>query len=190
MVNDLVPTLNNPYYEFKIKEALQRFKKEYHALLVKWLDMKGKQPSWIVTGRGGLNTSKYNATMERINKVMLELAELPKSFENKVNKYKKKAFKEKKERENFKLKNELLQPLPDLKFKTVIRELDLLGNGNIEEQRCYVHEDYMIANAWGAWRVFSDETGKELHTLKATETLRDAKEIVRSMIKKNINHVS
>jgi hypothetical protein len=184
MVKELLPTLDNPYYEYKVKEALQRFKKKYHGLLVKWLDMKGKQPSWIVTGRAGLNVNKYNKTMERINNVMLELAELPNEFKDKLTYYENKSYKEKKEEFHKQLQEELKQPLPELKFKTVIKEFDLRGNGHVSERRFYVFGDYMITRSWGAWRVISEKSGKEIYSTKSNGTLKDAKAYVQLMIKK------
>jgi hypothetical protein len=59
-VKEVTSKLDNEYYIYKIKSALQSFKKKYHAAFVSWLSAKASQPHWAVSGRGNLNKSRYD----------------------------------------------------------------------------------------------------------------------------------
>jgi hypothetical protein len=181
-VKTVITMTTNNYYIFKLKSGLQRFKKIYHAAYVKYLTHKANNPSWVTTGRGGMNVSKYNKSMNRQDSLMMELANLPKEFEGEMNKYKNKIRKDKEEALKTQLQEELKQPLPDLTFKTVTRDFDVYGRGTTVKTRFYECEDYSVAKLWGAFRVFYK--GKEIYSTKSAGTLQDAKVYVQLQIKK------
>jgi hypothetical protein len=95
-VKSILSLTNDEYYIYKLKSGLQRFKKNYHQAYIKYLTHKGNNPSWAVTGRGNLNVSRYNKAMDRQNKLMSELATLPKEFEQYMSKYRNKIKREQK----------------------------------------------------------------------------------------------
>lgn len=183
LVRNTVTELNNSYYEYKLKEALQRFKKQYHELTVKYLSAKGSQPSWAVSGRGNLNVSKYNKGIDRQNTIMFELADLPKEFEKKINYYKNKVKKAKENELKNQLQEEIKQPLDDVAFKTVTKDFDIYGRGTAVKTRFYECEGYSTAKLWGAFRVF-DQKGKEIWSAKSNGTLKDAKAYISLLIRK------
>lgn len=182
-VKEVICTLENEYYIYKIKSALQSFKKKYHSAYINWLSAKASQPHWAVSGRGNLNKSRYEKALNRQDKWMFELVELPKELESTINRYRNKARKDKEEQLKAQLKEELKQPLPELKFKTVTKEFDLYGRGTTVKTRFYECEGYSIAKVWGAFRVF-DSAGKEIYSTKSNGTLKDAKAYVQIQIKK------
>jgi hypothetical protein len=185
-VKEVTSKLDNEYYIYKIKCALQSFKKKYHAAFVSWLSAKASQPHWAVSGRGNLNKSRYDKTVSRQDKWLNELVSLPNEFESKLNYY---TNKDKKDKENLlkeQIKLELSQPLPELNFKTVTKELDIYGNGNKVKTRIYECEGYFTCKAWGAWRVYEINTGKEIHSTKSNGTLKDAKAYISLMIKRQL----
>jgi hypothetical protein len=183
-VKEVTNKLDNEYYIYKIKSALQSFKKKYHEAFVNWLSAKASQPHWAVSGRGNLNKSRYDKGISRQDKWMNEIVSLPNEFEGKLNYY---ANKDKKDKETIlkeQLKQELSQPLPELKFKTVTKELDIYGNGNKVMTRIYECEGYFTLKTWGAWRVYDTKTSKEIYSTKSAGTLQDAKAYISLMIKK------
>jgi hypothetical protein len=124
--------------------------------------------------------------VSRQDKWLNELVSLPNEFESKLNYY---TNKDKKDKENLlkeQIKLELSQPLPELNFKTVTKELDIYGNGNKVKTRIYECEGYFTCKAWGAWRVYEINTGKEIHSTKSNGTLKDAKAYISLMIKRQL----
>jgi hypothetical protein len=182
-VLEVISTTKNEYYIFKLKEALQRFKKNYHAQYVKYLTTKGNNPSWAVTGRAGRNMSKYNKDMDRQDNIMMELASLPEEFNSLISKYKNKIKKDKLNKEKQQLQEAIQQGLPELKFKAVTKEMDLYDNGITVKSRFYEYEYYSIVKVWGAFRVYYK--GKEIHSTKSNGTLKQAKEYVAYLVQQD-----
>jgi hypothetical protein len=185
-VKNVLSSTDNQYYIYKLKSKLQQFKKNYHTVYIKYLTHKANNPSWVTTGRGGMNVSRYNQKMSQQDKIMLEVANLPEEMKQEINKYKYKIKRDQESALKEQLKQELSQPLPELTFKTVTKEFDLYGNGSIVKTRFYECEGYSICKVWGAFRVFETNSGKEIHSTKSNGTLQDAKAYVSLMIKKQI----
>jgi hypothetical protein len=176
LVKDILNEINNPYYQYKIKKALQSFKKKYHELYIKWLSQKASCPHWAVTGRGNLNARSYNKKHERANNTMLELAALPEQLEKTIKHYKYKAIKEKQQAEREKAKNTKI----DITFTTETKEFTYMNMK--EKKRVYVHGDYWICKLWGCYRIFKHD--KEIYECKSYEKLDDAKKYVCYLIQK------
>ncbi|AZV43688.1 hypothetical protein BAOM_3079 [Peribacillus asahii] len=183
-VLEAIGTTNNEYYIYKLKEALQRHKKNYHAQYVKYLNHRASNPSWVITGRGNMNVSRYNNKMDQQSRIMMELATMPEEFNKLINKYENKIYKDKQTELNEQLQNELNQPLPDLKFKTINKEVDIYGSGRLFNVRFYECEGYLISKIAGAFRVYNSK-GKELWSAKSKGKLSDAKAYVSLLIKKD-----
>ncbi|MFO1442846.1 hypothetical protein KDN24_06410 [Bacillus sp. Bva_UNVM-123] len=184
-VKKIVNELENDYYIYKIKSALQSFKKKYHNAYVKWLSAKGAQPHWAVSGRGNLSKSRYDKIASRQDKWMFELVGLPEELKNTISYYKNKARKDKENKLKEQLQKELKQHLPDLTFKTTTKEVDIYGNGSKVKSRIYECEGYFTLRAWGAFRVYESATGKELWSAKSNGTLKDAKAYISILVKKD-----
>lgn len=185
-VKNILSDTDNQYYTFKLKQSLQRFKKNYHTAYIKYITHKANNPSWVTTGRSGMNVSKYNQKMSHQDKLMLEVANLPEEMKNEISKYKNKIKRDKESALKEQLQNELKQPLPELTFKTVTKEFDLYNNGSKVKTRFYECEGYSIAKLWGAFRVYETSTGKEIYSTKSAGKLSDAKAFVSLMIKQQI----
>lgn len=176
LVKDILNEINNPYYEYKIKKALQSFKKKYHELYIKWLSQKANCPHWAVTGRANINKRSYEKKLNRANNTMLELASLPEEFEKRIKHYKNKALKEKQQAEREKAKNTKI----DITFTTETKEFTYMGIK--EKKRCYIHGDYWICKLWGCYRIFKHD--KEIYECKSYDKLDDAKRYVCYLIQK------
>ncbi|MEH7116207.1 hypothetical protein V7128_02110 [Neobacillus vireti] len=182
-VKNVLSKTDNQYYIYKLKSKLQQFKKNYHTAYIKYITHKANNPSWVTTGRGGMNVSRYNQKMSQQDKLMLEVANLPEEMKQEINKYKYKIKRDQETALKEQLQKELSQPLPELTFRTVTKEFDLYGNGSTVKTRFYECEGYSICKVWGAFRVFETSTGKEIYSTKSAGTLKDAKAYVSLMIK-------
>lgn len=178
---ELLATTENEYYIYKIKSTLQSFKKNYHAAHVKYLSHKASNPSWTVTGRGGMNVSKYNKGMDRQDKLMLSLADMPKEFESKLMSYKLKIRKDK----NNIVKEMVSNTEINVTFKTETKEFMYMKMQ--EKKRVYSYDGYWICKLWGAFRIFKD--GKEIHGMKTAEKLTDAKKYVCMLVQNEMKAV-
>jgi hypothetical protein len=183
-IKNVISITDNEYYIYKLKLALQRFKKNYHTAYIKYMNHKANNPSWVTTGRGGMNVSKYNQKMNRQDTLMLELTNLPEELKSYISKYRNKIRKDKETAIKAQIQEELKQPLPELTFKTVTKEFDLYNNGSKIKSRFYEAEGYSICKVWGAFRVYEIATGKEIHSTKSNGTLKDAKAYVQMLVKR------
>jgi hypothetical protein len=183
-VKKIILTTENEYYIYKLKKTLQYYKKHYFNNYVSRLENKANNPSWVTTGSAGRNRSRDQKYNNRYDKLMQEWIDLDNDYKGRINTLKNKIKRDQESALKEQLKQELSQPLPDLTFKTVTKEIDMYGNGSLIKSRFYEAEGYSIAKLWGAFRVFKD--GKEIHSTKSNGTLQDAKAYVSLMIKKQI----
>lgn len=178
---ELLATTENEYYIYKIKSTLQSFKKNYHSVYVKYLSHKASNPSWTVTGRGGMNVNKYNKSMSRQDTLMLSLADMPKEFESKLMSYKLKIRKDK----NNIVKEMVSNTEINVTFKTETKEFMYMNCQ--EKKRVYSYDGYWICKLWGAFRIFKD--GTEIHGMKTAEKLTDAKKYVCMLVQNEVEAV-
>lgn len=90
VIIDVLKNNTNDYIEYKAKSFLQWYKKKLYNLYVKILTHKANNPSWMITGRGNLNISKYNKKMEQYNNMLQEYSKLEDKFNNYINNLKEK----------------------------------------------------------------------------------------------------
>lgn len=171
---EVIQTTENEYYIFKLKQALQRFKKHYHQTYTKYLTAKADNPSWAVTGRAGRNRRKDQKAQDRENRYMLEVVDLPKQFEKQLNKYKDKIRKDEKEA----LKKRIEQAKITITFETQTKEFTYMGLK--EKKRVYTYQNYWICKLWGCYRIFKD--GKEIYSMRTIDKLEDAKKYVSMLV--------
>lgn len=170
---------NNEYYTHKLKTELQRFKKNYHSLFIKYLTHKGNNPSWAVTGRGGLNVTRYNKQLNRQDSMMLQLAEMPKELEEFIAKYESKIRKDKKIAVREKVSNTEV----NVTFTASTKEFEYMGYQ--EKKRVYSYGAYSICKLWASFKIFKD--GKEIHSMRTVDKLEDAKKYVCMLIETENN---
>lgn len=190
--NDNVMELINikgctPYIEFKAKTTLQSFKKKYSELYIKILNHRANNPSWAVTGRGGLNISRYNKKQEQLTNMYQKSSQLIDNFNYKTEQFKRQ-IENKQER---KLKAELENNLKSIEHIPEFKRTKIKINGNavvtnvfnisntdyVTSVTAHQLEGYSIIKNWGCFRVY-DVEGKEIYNTKTTETLDTAKKYV------------
>ena len=175
-VNEILEKMENEYYIYKIKTALQSFKKKYHEAYTKYLSHKANNPSWAVTGRGGMNINKYNKSMDRQTSLMLVLAEMPKELDELIMSYK---LKERKDKQNM-IKEAAKNTEINITFKTETKEFRYMRMD--EKKRVYVYNEYWICKLWGCFRIFKGNGENEIYSMKTTEKLDDAKKYVTMLV--------
>ncbi|MEI2465021.1 hypothetical protein [Niallia taxi] len=95
-VTDVLKNTESEYIIYKLKQSLQYFKKSYHQTYISFLSHKANNPSWAVTGRGNLNVSKYNKSMNREDNLRNKLFELTSNMDSNIKKYSNKIKRENK----------------------------------------------------------------------------------------------
>ncbi|QAT65244.1 hypothetical protein EQZ20_10125 [Bacillus glycinifermentans] len=181
-VKKLIKTTDNQSIIYHLKKDLQRFKKRYYDLYVKYLTLRGNNPSWAVTGRAGRNMNRYNKLVDRENAVMLEFTGIPEEFKRKLSEAKDRIRHTKKE----KIKKLVSKINNVIEFKAENKEFTFMNN--LEKKRVYTHGDWFICKTCGAFRIFYK--GNEVHTMLTTETLNDAKKYATYLINQSNTKIS
>lgn len=171
----ILETTNNSKIKYQIKTYLQTYKKSYYELYLKILNHRANNPSWAVTGRGGMNVRRYNKMQNRYDDLLRQSVELSNQYEKQMNKFKRLISKDNQaafEKEYNSKLNEL-EITPN--FTTETKEIDFMGV--TERLRTYNYDGYTVAKTWGMYRIFKN--GKEVTTnLKTNSKLDDAKKYV------------
>ncbi|KAA9007361.1 hypothetical protein F4V43_02420 [Paenibacillus spiritus] len=180
-VSNICNTTDNQRIIYYLKKALQSFKKKYHANKIAYLTAKAATPNIAVTGRGGVNVNHYNKKMDRIDKLMKESIEITDYMKQAVDRAKRDIYKD--ERQAIQNQINSITDIDSAQFKT--DKLPITVAGYTETKRVYIYKQYMIAKAWGCFRVFTLD-GREIESnLKTTDTLTDAKRFVLYLVNKD-----
>lgn len=178
-VIDILKNTNNLEIEYYLKLALQRFKKNYTEAYIKYLNHKGNNPSWIVTGRSGRNATRDRKNNDRQDRLLQNLFDIKNRFKEICNKNRSNIRKEKRlsERKEFEEgTKDILIP----KFERVKKCINPSAVDRIFDKNTtflitmHKYNNYFIAKNWGAWRVYN-QNGVELYSTKTNETLLEAK---------------
>ncbi|WP_430510890.1 hypothetical protein [Gottfriedia solisilvae] len=182
-VIEVLESTDNKYYQMKLKSKLQAFKKKYHKSYINTLSSKASNPSWAVTGRAGRSARANDKAINRQDKLMLEQIELEKDIKSMISKYKNKIRKDKK----LEIEKQVKSTEIEITFKTITKEIDIYGNGFKKKVRTYNYNEYMIFHSWAAFGVYKN--GKEIHRMKTTERLKDAKQYVQMLVNMEQNNL-
>lgn len=177
---EVLKNTDNQKIIYNAKKYLQSYKKKYYELYLKMLTHKANNPSWIVTGRGGLNTRRYNKQCDRYDNMLQEYSRLTSQFDNRIDKIKNEIYKIKKLKEENQINNINEQDIP--KFKKVKIKIKLSNTSNIFDNGSYEvtanqYNDYFIFKNWGCWRIYN-KNGTEIGQVKTNQTLKDAKKLL------------
>lgn len=164
---------------YYIKKYLQSFKKRYYSQYLKILNHKANNPSWVVTGRGGLNVRRYNKMQDRYAKYLGESVKLSEEFKNKMQTFHWQITDTKQRQWKGEISSRL--NLIELKELFTVEKKPITAAGYTETVRTYNYKGYTIAKSWGMFRIFKD--GREIKsTLKTTDTLSTAKKYVLMLV--------
>ncbi|EQB4341425.1 TPA: hypothetical protein ACXDAZ_002687 [Clostridium botulinum] len=179
-----------PYIEYKAKTILQSFKKDYTSAYISVLEHRANNPSWAVTGRGGLNVRRYNKKQEQLTNKMHYQSKLIDKFNYKIDKLQNQIINNEKQKLKIELENNLnsIEEVP--KFKRVKIEINGEPNANIfdltnasytKEKMGHQLDNYTIIKNWGCFRVYNSK-GAEVWHIKTNENLDVAKKYVLYLI--------
>ncbi|UWD47181.1 hypothetical protein NYR90_11565 [Clostridioides difficile] len=178
-VIDILKNTNSLEIEYYLKLALQRFKKNYTEAYIKYLNHKGDNPSWVVTGRSGRNATRDRKNNARQDKLLQNLFDTKNRFKEICDKNRSNIRKEKRLRE----RKEFEEGTKDItipEFKRIKKNINPSATNKIFDGNTtfiitmHTYNDYFIAKNWGAWRVYN-QNGVELYSTKTNETLLEAK---------------
>jgi len=181
-VVDLLEQTDNERIIYNLKKALQSFKKRYFDNYVKRLRNKANNPSWVVTGRAGRNSRKDAKANARYDKLMAEAIELTKQMDRAIERAKDEIRRDKEQR----IKEAVKNVKNELTFKVIIKEVEYMGMK--QRKRVYIYNDYWTVKLWNAYRIFKGT--QEVHTLKTTQNLEDAKQYIAYLVQQESQKVS
>ncbi|BAO04960.1 uncharacterized protein CBO05P1_241 [Clostridium botulinum B str. Osaka05] len=190
--DDVIELVNKeectPYIEYKAKTMLQSFKKDYASAYISVLEHRVNNPSWAVTGRGGLNVCRYNKKQEQLTNKIKRTSELIDKFNYKIERFENQIRNNQKQKLKIELENNLnsIEQIP--KFKrvkikyngdaTAYNNIFDLNNTNcIREGTGHQLNGYTIIKNWGCFRVYNAKGAEVWHT-KTNENLDVAKKYV------------
>lgn len=173
-VLEVLEQTDNERIKYYLKKSLQTFKKRYFENYVKRLRNKADNPSVWVTGRAGRNVSRYNKLNNQYDKLMAESIELMKQIDRAIDRAKDEIRRDKEQH----IKEAVKNIKNDLTFTVMTKEIEYMGYK--ERKRVYMYGEYWTAKLWGCYRIFKGD--QEVHTLKTTQGLEDAKQYIAYLV--------
>jgi hypothetical protein len=179
-VKQIIQTTENEYIIYKLKKTLQHYKKHYHQNYLARLTNKANNPSWVVTGRDGRNSSRDAKYNSRYDKLMQEYIDLDNDYKSRISTLKNKIRSDKKQQ----LRNNIENTNVNIEFKTVTKEFTYMGYN--EKKRVYEYGEYFICKLWNAYKLFHNENEININ-LKTTDKLETAKKALSLYIQQQEN---
>jgi hypothetical protein len=173
-VKTVLADTDDSHIIYTLKTALQRYKRRYFDNYIARLRHRANNPSWAVTGRANLNMRRYNKALGRYDRLLQEAVELTRQMDNAIDRAKRDIRRAREQRE----REQMAQTPLDIEF--VVKTQYITMHGVTERCRTYTHGEYMIARTWGCYRIFRN--GKEIHSMKSTDRLNDAKRYVAMLV--------
>lgn len=168
----VVEMTDNVYFKNRCILLFNRFMKKYYNEYVSYLNMKANNPSWIITGRGNLNVSRYNKKQDQLFNKMGKTVEVVNKFEKDLKQLEYKIInynQQQEEKEISKMSIDNVQ----FEVKTVNRK------------RVYICDKYFIMKSGYVWAIYDLQTNREIKRMKTTQNLDDAKRYVFYLINKD-----
>lgn len=164
---------NNNYERNKIVKLFNSYMKRYFEAYNNYLYHSSINPSWAVTGRGGLNVSRYNKKQDQIHNKMGKTVEIYDKFKSDLSKLKNE-FK----KQSIKHQQEIIQQAinnQDITITFSTRKREIVYYGYKYNTRSYEGKNHFMMKLAGCYRIFESKTGKEVHSMKTNDKLNDAK---------------
>lgn len=182
--NDVIELCKMPscteYIQYKAKSYLQSFKGKYTDAYISILEHKVNNPSWMVTGRGNLNTSKYNKKQEQYDRKLQYANRLIDKFNSKIQQYRNQinSINNKKEYNQYLQDIKGIDPSKEKFKKTRVKinrgAVDHIFNNADYEVAAYEYKGYYILKNYSRFNIY-DSKGQEIEQKHTDGTLRNAK---------------
>ena len=182
--NDVIELSNmpecTPYIEYKAKTYLQSFKKKYAEAYISTLRHRANNVSWMISGRSGLNISRYNKKQDQLTNKMKHECELIDNFNERIQQYKNKinSIQDKKELDSYleAIKNIDISKATFTHVKIKIHRsaiTDIFNNATYEVN-AYKYKEYYILKNYGSFKIYNID-GQEIEQKYRDGTLKGAK---------------
>lgn len=173
----VIELTDNNYYKNKLIDGFNSFCDRYTREMANYLYQRSVSPSWAVTGRGNINVDRYNKKQDAIFNKMGKVVEMLDKQQSILKKYKNRFESEK----VYKTKQAIQNAIDNLEttslsFETRKREIEYYGYRY--NTRSYESPNYFMMKVAACYRIFDRTTGKEVHSMKTTDKLTDAKKHV------------
>ena len=175
-VLSVLENCNDKNIEYKLKMALQRFKRDYYNNYIKRLQNKVANPSWMLTGRQGRSASKDQKMNNRYNNLLLEANEIVDKFNKSVNRAKNEIRKQHKQELENAINNTNTE---DYSFTRCKKQYNfnstnnIFNNADVETSMITYNNKFFIFKNWGKYRIYNN-VGIEVGS---RNSLKDAKKI-------------
>lgn len=182
-VLSVLENCNDKNIEYRLKMALQRFKRDYFNNYIKRLQHKANNPSWAITGRAGRNTNKDQKMNDRYNKMLTESNEIVDKFNKSVNRAKNDIRKQHKQELETAINNTNSENYSFTRCKKQYNfnaTNNIFDNPNHEESMTTYNNEFFIFKNWGKFRIYNNK-GVEIGN---RNSLKDAKKYVVMLIEK------
>lgn len=186
LTKETISMTDDNYNKNKLINGFNSFCERYTRELSSYLYQRSINPSWAITGRGGLNVSRYNKKQDQLHIKMMKVVEMLENQKVIINKYKRK-FKQYEEYKTLQAIEEAMNNIDSttLSFATQNREIEYYGYKY--NTRSYESPNYFFMKMAGCYRIFERTTGKEVHSMKTADKLTDAKKYVMYLESQQIN---
>ena len=182
-VLNVLENCNDKNIEYRLKIALQRFKRDYFNNYIKELQHKANNPSWAITGRAGRNVNKDQKMNNRYNKLLLNADEIV----NKLNKAIDRAENDIRKQHKQELENIINNTnIENYSFTRCKKKYNfnatnnIFNNADTEISMTTYNNEYFIFKNWGKFRIYTNE-GVEVGN---RDSLKDAKKYVVMLLEK------
>ena len=180
---NVLENCNDKNIEYRLKIALQRFKRDYFNNYIKELQHKANNPSWAITGRAGRNVNKDQKMNNRYNKLLLNADEIV----NKLNKAIDRAENDIRKQHKQELENIINNTnIENYSFTRCKKKYNfnatnnIFNNADTEISMTTYNNEYFIFKNWGKFRIYTNE-GVEVGN---RDSLKDAKKYVVMLLEK------
>ncbi|MFJ3388791.1 hypothetical protein [Lysinibacillus sp. NPDC086135] len=175
---EVIELADNNYSKNTLINGFNAFCERYARELNSYLYQRSVNPGWAVTGRGGLNVSRYNKNQDQLHNKMGKVVEMLEKQKGILEKYESRII-----RNNaYKAKQAINDTISNIEDCTLIfttqKRTVTLRNGFTNDVRCYISANYYIAKIGGCYRVFDNVTNKEVCDFKTTDKLDYVKKYV------------
>ncbi|GEM_PF-2538509 len=174
---EVIEMADSNYSKNTIINGFNTFCERYTRELNNYKYQKSVNPGWHITGRSGLNITRYNKKQDQLHNKLGKVIEMLEKQKSILEKYKNKF----KKNEAYKTKQAIEHAINNLdstslSFATKQRELEYYGYKY--NTRSYESPNYFFMKMAGCYRIFERTTGKEVHSMKTNNKLTDTKKYV------------
>lgn len=183
----VIELADNNYSKNTLINGFNDFCERYTRELNSYLYQRSVNPSWAVTGRGGLNVTRYNKKQDQLHNKMGKVVEMLEKQKEILEKYESRIIRNNTNKAKQAINDVIANIEECTLIFTVQKRMVTLRNGFTNDVRCYISTNYYIAKIGGCYRVFDNVTNKEVCDFKTTDKLDYVKKYVMHLESQCVN---